>query len=285
MNRGARLLSPSRSAEMEKQLMRQFQEYGSVAIGGNILIIFLICSLAYPVFSDPRILAVMSALMIAGFAALFGYYLYRVRGIIRLALKKDEGSLKQIERDFRSFATLTFYLNMLLLSVVFIPLIVVMYLALGYTNIYYHFYVLFLNVFIIIFLAYRSLLVWYGRTYPMGRFGLPVKVQDVGSKIAGLVLPTVLLASVAFTGFVYFVNRVVVRDAVDARVADGLESFAARRGEPTGAGGARRIRETIESVNAKAQEFAARSEKLSVSSDELKEMAFSLRDKLKRFTL
>ncbi len=270
---------------MEKQLMRQFQEYGSVAIGGNILIIFLICSLAYPVFSDPRILAVMSALMIAGFAALFGYYLYRVRGIIRLALKKDEGSLKQIERDFRSFATLTFYLNMLLLSVVFIPLIVVMYLALGYTNIYYHFYVLFLNVFIIIFLAYRSLLVWYGRTYPMGRFGLPVKVQDVGSKIAGLVLPTVLLASVAFTGFVYFVNRVVVRDAVDARVADGLESFAARRGEPTGAGGARRIRETIESVNAKAQEFAARSEKLSVSSDELKEMAFSLRDKLKRFTL
>jgi hypothetical protein len=56
-------LSVQGESIMEKPLMRQFHKYGSVVIGGNILIIFLICSLAGYVFGSMRIFAVTGALM------------------------------------------------------------------------------------------------------------------------------------------------------------------------------------------------------------------------------
>ncbi len=62
-------------------------------------------------------------------------------------------------------------------------MVVIMYFSLGYTNLYYHSFVFFLNAFIIFFLGYRSMQVWYERTYPLGRLGVPVAVLGLRGKI------------------------------------------------------------------------------------------------------
>lgn len=216
-------------------LMGQFVKYGSLVIFGNILVIFLICAFAYPVFRDTRLLGLFGGFALLGAALLFAYYLARVRVILRLSENLSPDSLSVLERRFAGFARLTFSLNALLLCFMFVPMIVIMYLFLGYANLYYHSFVFFLNAFVIFFLGYRSMQVWYERTYPLGRMGVPVAVQGLRSKIESLVLPTVLLASVAIAALMFVLLGRTHRLEIDMRVSDAmsfLDTEQAAAGKP-----------------------------------------------------
>lgn len=208
-------------------LTGQFVKYGSMVIFGNILVIFFICAVAYPVFRDTRLLALFGVFALLGAALLFIYYLARVRVILRLAENLNADSYKTLERHFAGFARLTFSLNILLLCFLFVPMVVIMYLFLGYTNLYYHSFVFFLNAFVIFFLGYRSMQVWYERTYPLGRLGVPVAVQGLRSKIESLVLPTVLLASVAIAVLIFGLLERTQLAEIDRRVFDAMSFFRA----------------------------------------------------------
>ncbi len=206
------------------ELMKQFRKYGFLVIVGNTAVIFIICAVSFPVFRDLRLLVFFAADGLLGFLVLFIYYLSQVRTIIHLTEMPAEEAYGRMKERFTLFTRLTFYLNMLLLCLIFIPLIVIMYFYLGYTNLYYLFYIFFINVFVIIYLGYRSMNVWYVRTYPLGRTGVPVSVQGLGSKIASLVLPTVLLSSVVFSGLIFYMNRLTLEGEIDKRVFDGISS-------------------------------------------------------------
>jgi methyl-accepting chemotaxis protein len=203
-------------------LMGQFIKYGSMVIAGNILVIFLICAFAYPVFRDARLLALFGVFALLGAGVLFLYYLSRVRVILRLSVNMNADSYKSLERRFAGFARLTFSLNAMLLCFLFVPMVVIMYFFLGYTNLYYHSFVFFLNAFIIFFLGYRSMQVWYERTYPLGRLGVPVAVQGLRGKIESLVLPTVLMASVVIAALLFLLLERTQLSAIDNRVFDAM---------------------------------------------------------------
>ncbi len=217
----------------ESGLMAQFVKYGSGVLVGNILVIFFICAVAYPVFRDARLIALFAIFALMGASLLFVYYLSRVRIILKLSENLNADSYASLGRRFTGFANLTFSLNALLLCFMFVPMVVIMYFYLGYTNLYYHSFVFFLNAFVIFFLGYRSKQVWYERTYPLGRLGLPIAVQGLRSKIESLVLPTVLLASVVIAALLYvLLNRTQLAE-IDRRVFDAMLFI---RLDSTGAG-------------------------------------------------
>ncbi|MBN2078373.1 MAG: methyl-accepting chemotaxis protein [Spirochaetes bacterium] len=116
--------------------------------------------------------------------------------------------------------------NVLTVVLFYAPAIPVLYIFFGYTNVYYHLFILLMNVFVFIFLGYNSVAVWYARTYPLGRFAMPVAVQGLGSKIISMVFPTVLLASVFIMIMLFFMQSGVIKTAIDARISDALLNVA-----------------------------------------------------------
>ncbi len=216
--------------ELDK-LVRQFIKYGAAVIGFNAFVLYAILSVAFPVFHDPRLIVLFLVMGLTGFFGLFFYYMFRIKGLVRNTLaflsQKEGFDRKRVAADYRGYARLTFLLNIVMLCYMFIPSSVVIYFVFGYSNGYYLFYVLFVIVFLFLFLGYNSLTVWYTRTYPMGRFGIPVQVQDLRSKIVSIVLPTVLMASVLIAVVVYNVNRAYMADIVYKRVFENLAHVAA----------------------------------------------------------
>jgi len=215
--------------------MGQFVKYGIIVISGNILVIFIVCVFAYPVFRDMRLLGLFGVFALLGAALLFAYYLTRVRIILQLSKNLTPDSFPELEQRSAGFARLVFSLNALLLCFMFIPMIVIMYLFLGYTNLYYHSFVFLLNAFVIFFLGYRSMQVWYVRTYPLGRLGIPIAVQGLRSKIESLVLPMVLLASVVIAALMFVLLGRTHRNEIDMRVSDAmsfLDTGQAIEGKP-----------------------------------------------------
>jgi methyl-accepting chemotaxis protein len=104
-----------------------------------------------------------------------------------------------------------------------IPSIAIMYFFLGYYNFYYHFFIFFICFFMTFQLTYNSYMIWYKRTYPLGRIDAPTDVQNLRSKIISLVLPVVLLASVAISIMVYAVNGRIIKEKIDKRISLNLE--------------------------------------------------------------
>jgi methyl-accepting chemotaxis protein len=213
---------------MEPQrLIRQFIKYGGMDISFNLFLTLVILCVAYPAFSDLRLLAFFLVMVAICFVLLNLYYLTMVRRILRF-LSDDAGNRDILEREFRKAPRRVMAANVLTVVLFYAPAIPVLYLFFGYTNIYYHLYILLMSVFVFIFLGYNSVAVWYTRTYPLGRFAMPVAVQGLGSKIISMVFPTVLLASVFIMIMLFFTQQGVITHSIDARVRDNLLQAAHR---------------------------------------------------------
>jgi methyl-accepting chemotaxis protein len=128
---------------------------------------------------------------------------------------KDPVRYEILKKKFRITPILTFYLNWVFIIIIFIPFVLIAYLLFGYDNFYYHFYVLFICFFINLYFGYYSMMVWYRRTYPMGRFGIPISVQSLKSKIVSLILPVVVIVTVVTLVVVYFSFSSFVKDQID----------------------------------------------------------------------
>ena len=59
----------------------------------------------------------------------------------------------------------------------------------------------------------------------MGKFGIPVAVQKLRSKVISVVLPVVLITSVFFSIVVYVVNSIIVKDEIDSRILENGDSL------------------------------------------------------------
>ena len=208
-----------------KQIIRQFQKYGSGVILFNALLFVIIMSTSFPLFKDIRLLVSFIMLWVISFSSLFTYYMWMVKSILRLFESDDPQRYEKIFNKFKTSAQQTMLLNMGYLIIVYIPLFFLMYFKFGYNNLYYHFYVFFILVFVFLFIGFNSMQVWYTRTYPLGRFGIPVAVQRLRSKIISIVIPITLLTSVFLLVLFYRIDKSNVDSLLTARINDSFTSI------------------------------------------------------------
>ncbi len=205
--------------------VKQFVKLASFVILLNMFSYALIFMISYPVFQDRRLLALLSFVMISGFIFIISYYIYRVSrilGDVQNINPDDEVLMTRIHKQFLAFPQSTLMANIILLWYMLIPSFTFMYLYLGYTNLYFHFYILFLCTFIFLFFGYNAMSVWYEKTYPLGKLGIPVAVQRLGSKITSILTPFVLLASVAIIVIVYNINKKFYTELIDENVKKSI---------------------------------------------------------------
>jgi len=208
-----------------EQLLRQFQKYGAGVILFNALIFITIMSTSFPLFEDYRLLLSFLILWIISFSSLFVYYTRTMWKIITLFLSDDPQKNEKIFNRFKRSAQETMFMNMGYLIIVYIPLFFLMYFRFGYNNLYYHFYVFFILVFVFLFIGFNSMQVWYTRTYPLGRFGFPIAVQRLRSKILNIVIPITLLTSVFLLVLFYCIDKSNVDALLSARIMDSFTSI------------------------------------------------------------
>lgn len=207
----------------EKALYRQFFKYGGMVITFNLTLTFIILSIAYPMFSDRRLLVFFLIAMILCFVLINLYYYMMLRKVI-IPLRDMSKNFAIIHTQFKLAAQRTFIASILTIILLYFPAVPCMYFLFGYTNLYFHAFVFFINIFVFLYLGYNSQGVWYTRTYPLGRFGIPIAIQGLGSKIISLVFPTILLASVFISSMLYFVGQITIREGINARVRDNLKT-------------------------------------------------------------
>lgn len=208
-----------------KQLIRQFQKYGSGVILFNALLFIIIMSNAFPLFKDSRLLLSFVILWVISFSSLFSYYTWMVKSILTLFDSDDPQKHEKIFKKFKSSAQQTMLLNIGYLIIVYIPLFFLMYFKFGYNNLFYHFYVFFILVFVFLFIGFNSRQVWYTRTYPLGRLGIPIAVQRLRSKIISIVIPVTLLTSVFMLVLFYRIDKSNVDSLLSARIIDSFTSI------------------------------------------------------------
>ncbi|MEW6526778.1 MAG: methyl-accepting chemotaxis protein [Spirochaetota bacterium] len=208
-----------------KQLIKQFQKYGSAVILFNALLFVIIMSSSFPLFKDIRLLLAFIIFWVISFSSLFTYYMWMVISILRLFESEDPQKHEKIFNKFKTGAQQTMLLNMGYLIIVYIPLFFLMYFKFGYNNLYYHFYVFFILVFVFLFIGFNSMQVWYTRTYPLGRFGIPVAVQRLRSKIISIVIPITLLTSVFLLVLFYRIDKSNVDSLLTARINDSFTTI------------------------------------------------------------
>ncbi len=202
-----------------KKLLAQFNKFGGYAIGISVIVVFLFFAFFYKAYLDRRLLVLLLILCPLGGLFLFSYYYYTVKTqLINLVDRLDEpGRREEFLKNTYKGIRLTFNLSIIMMLLVSTPFIVIIYLFYGYTNLYYHFFTLFVYLFIFLYLGYFSSGIWYRRMYPLGQYGIPVPVQRIKSKIISLVLPIVLLSSVATMGLIYFVNGHYIKNEIDKK--------------------------------------------------------------------
>ncbi len=207
----------------QKALYKQFFKYGGMVITFNLTLTFIILSIAFPVFSDMRLLVFLLLILVLCFALINLYYYWMLRKII-IPLRNLAKNFELIHAQFQLSPQRTFTANTLTIVFFYIPAVPCMYYLFGYTNLYYHAFIFFINVFVFLYLGYNSTTVWYTRTYPLGRFGIPIAVQGLGSKIISLVFPTILLASVFISIMIYVAGLITFKPATNARVRDAIKT-------------------------------------------------------------
>lgn len=205
-----------------EQLMKNFKKFGGLTIFFNQAVAFTILAVTYPLFSDKRILYLSAGVMLFCFTFLFSYYLINIQRILKLVTRTDEISFNKMKHIFRVYPMKVMTLNTLFIFLYYLPTVTVMYLFFGYRNLYFHFFVLSITIFVFIYMGINSMLVWYARTYPMGRMGIPLYVQKLGNKILSLVIPTVLMATIAIAVMIFFVNRHIITRQIDLRVTEAI---------------------------------------------------------------
>jgi len=208
-----------------KKGKRNFILYGLLDISRAAGVLFFILFIAYPLLSDWKLFVWIFLLTILGFVIPYLMYLRDVSKIMDLlpAFKEPE-NYKKLSALFPLTAGHIFYTRFTALILMVIPAFFIMYFFLGYTNFYYHFFIFFICVFTILQVTYNSYTIWYKRTYPLGRMGIPTDVQNLRSRIVTLVLPAVLLASVCISVMIYLVNGKIIKDEIDKMILFSLES-------------------------------------------------------------
>jgi len=203
------------------QLFSNFIKMGSLTILFNIFVLSLTFVIAYPVFSDKRILVTLLLLDTTGFLIILQYYKRQARILISYLVNPDESNTR-VQSVTRSSARLTFLANLFLLIYISVPMMSAMFFFFGYKNIYYHFYILFIITFLLLYLAYNSLVIWYKKTYPLGRLSFKIPVQRLRSKIISLVIPVVLIATVCISVIFYIINNYIIKDKIDKNIFQSL---------------------------------------------------------------
>ncbi|MCU0822986.1 MAG: hypothetical protein MUC95_11045, partial [Spirochaetes bacterium] len=155
------------------------------------------------------------------FLIIFLYYIYLIKNkIVKYITKLAEpGSLEKLVYNFGITGSRIFYIQISALIFIYVPVIIFMYFYLGYSNLYYHFFIFFISFFIILYLGYFTRSLWYVRIYPLGRFGLPVPVQRLRSKIVSVLIPMILLFNIIISIMVYNICNAYIRDEVDDKVS------------------------------------------------------------------
>ncbi len=205
--------------------VKQFVKLASAVIILNISSYAAIFIISYPVFHDRRLLKLLAVMMISGFVLIIIYYIIRVTRIlndVKRMTPSDTKLMADIHRQFKAFPQSTLIANIILLWYMLVPSFFIMYLYYGYTNFYYHFYILFLCTFVFLFFGYNAMSVWYEKTYPLGRLGIPVAVQRLGNKINSILTPVILLASVAIIIIVYNINKKFYTELIDDSVKKSI---------------------------------------------------------------
>ncbi len=205
--------------------VKQFVKLASIVILSNMSAYAIIFIISYPVFQDKRLLVLLGIMLSSGFIFIIIYYLYRVTRVLKNIKQlntADSALMETIHRQFMEFPQHTLIANLILLWYMLLPSFIIMYFYMGYTNIYYHFYILFLCTFVFLFFGYNAMSVWYEKTYPLGRFGIPVAVQRLGNKINSILTPLVLLASVAIIVIVFNINKKFYTELIDGHVKKSL---------------------------------------------------------------
>ena len=212
-----------------KAARRNFMLYGLYDILRAAGILFVIFFIAYPLASDLDLLLWIAILSFISFLIPYALYLYDALRIARLLPKFNEPEIRdRLTELFPKGAKNILYTRFLALLFLVLPSFFVMYFFLGYSNLYYHFFIFFICFFMIFQLIYTAYMIWYRRTYPLGRFGIPLEVQSLRSKIFSLVLPIVLLASVAISTMIYVVNGRIIKQEIDRRMLFNLELACSR---------------------------------------------------------
>ena len=138
------------------EMLSRFKKYGAIGQAVSFGFFFAIFSLAYPVLQDTDLFCTALSFSIAAFAFLYIYYVYWMNSrIVKYVVKPAEpGSAEKLILNLNRAAGRIFYIQMAGLVCLYAPLMLIMYRYLGYDNLYYHFYVLFISFFIILYLGY-----------------------------------------------------------------------------------------------------------------------------------
>lgn len=202
--------------KIDKQLI-PFIKFGGVVILFNVIISVAVFCISYPILSDFRLLVSLLIIIPIAFILLFGTYLtisqiWIVQNVPKI---KEPAVYERLKKNFKRSPYITFYLNWVFIIAIFMPFVSAAYLLFGYDNLYYHFYILFVCFFINLYFGYFSMIVWYKRTYPMGRFGIPVSIQSLKNKIVSLILPVVVVVTVIISIIVYFSFSIIIKGLID----------------------------------------------------------------------
>jgi hypothetical protein len=164
---------------------------------------------------------------LSGFIVLFAYYLLYVHvRIVRLTDRlNDPEIVKQFAKNFARAGRKTFSDNIYLMIAFYIPVMTALIFFMGQDNHYYNFFVFFICFFFVIYFGYFTLNIWYVRTYPMGRMGIPVIKQRLRDKVVSLVLPIILIASVIIAVAVYLINSRIIEDEINEKIHYALKSL------------------------------------------------------------
>lgn len=202
------------------KMLSQFKKYGALGNGIALFFLVLVFYLAYPIPGDTRLLVILIIFSLISLCGIYGYYLYWMNTrIVKLVINiTADGVLDRLVKNFKSTGGQIFYLQMAALFVVYVPVISIMYFYLGYDNLFYHSYVLFISFFIILYMGYFTRNIWFVRIYPLGRFNIPVPVQNLRSKIIGVLLPVILLVNVAIAVIIYQVSYITIVPGIDEKI-------------------------------------------------------------------
>ena len=219
------------TSDISKEFKKSYIFGGIRGILIGIAILFTILFIAYPLASDTKALA--SLLIITVFAVgipLFSQYFYDAYRLVKLLRNLEEpGNYDKLENLLSRMGNRIFFQVILEMSITVLPFLCIIYFFMGYSNLYYHLFILFICFFMILQVAYSLYLSWYRDSYPMGKFGLPSEVQNLKSKIISLVLPVVLLTSVGISIMIYIVNGRIIKEEINSGMAFNLELM---RGDP-----------------------------------------------------
>ncbi|MCU0822984.1 MAG: hypothetical protein MUC95_11035, partial [Spirochaetes bacterium] len=203
------------------EITARFKKYGAFGQLISFGFFCIIFGISYPVITDPALLVIIVSISAVMFFFLYLFYIYWINhGIIKFIDKiNDKDSLAALAGNLNQTANKTFYLQIIALSCVYIPVLMIMYFYLGYQNIYYHFYIIFISFFIILYAGYYTRGIWYTKIYPLGRLNIPVPVQRLRSKIISLIIPTILLVNVIISVIVYLFYGNIIKSEIDQKVS------------------------------------------------------------------